>query len=114
MPSGCGIDSFPASGDRATIGVHRNFHNAVIKGHRLEMQMRGLGDRWLAGERIDGVSFQRHDAVEVMMGRYEGEAGRIELLMDLEPEARYLVKLASEERMVPVTQSSLRKTNPSE
>ena len=78
------------------------------------MDIRGIGDRWLAGERIDGVSFQRHDAVEVMMGRYEGETGRIELLMDLGPETKYLVKLGAGERMVPVMQSALRKMNPSE
>lgn len=73
------------------------------------MNIRGLGDRWLAGEAIDGVVFQRHDSVEVLTGRFEGEHGRIELLMDVEPEARYLVKVATSERLVPIAQSALRR-----
>lgn len=75
------------------------------------MDMRGIGDRWLADETIDGVGFRRHDIVEIMTGKYEGEIGRIELLMDLAPEARYLVKLTSSGRMVPVAQSALQRAD---
>jgi hypothetical protein len=72
------------------------------------MSVRGIGDRWLAGEAIDGVAFQRHDPVGIVGGRHEGQTGRIELLMNVEPEARYLVKLDDGERLVPVNQSALR------
>ena len=71
------------------------------------MTLRGIGDRWLAGESIDGVSFQRHDAVAISAGRHEGKTGHIELLMDVEPEARYLVKLEVDGRLVPVSESAL-------
>jgi len=73
------------------------------------MSVRGIGDRWLAGETIDGVTLHRHDPVEIVAGRHEGQFGRIELLMDVEPEARYLVKLDEAERLVPVNQSALRR-----
>lgn len=73
------------------------------------MTHRGIGDRWLAGEQIDGVAFQRHDAVEVSTGRHQGATGRIELLMALEPEARYLVKLEPNGRLAPVAQSALQR-----
>lgn len=73
------------------------------------MTLRGIGDRWLAGEKIDGVSLQRHDAVDISAGRHEGEIGRVELLMDVQPEARYLIKLAQSGRLVPVSESALRR-----
>ena len=73
------------------------------------MSVRGIGDRWLAGEAIEGVTFHRHDPVEIFVGRHEGQFGRIELLMDVEPEARYLVKLDEAGRLVPVNQSALRR-----
>ena len=73
------------------------------------MSVRGIGDRWLAGEPIEGVSVHRHDAGEIVAGRHEGQFGRIELLMDVDPEARYLVKLDEAERLVPVNQSALQR-----
>ena len=73
------------------------------------MTLRGIGDRWLAGEQIEGVSFHRHDAVEVAAGKHAGKTGRIELLMDVEPEARYLVELRPDGRLTPVNESALRK-----
>ncbi len=51
----------------------------------------GIGDRWLAGERIPGVAFALHDAVEIVAGPFDGEQGFIALLMGLSPEAGYLV-----------------------
>lgn len=68
---------------------------------------RGAGDRWLAGERIDGVAFAHHAAVEVRGGRFDGDAGRVELVLLLGADPLYLVTL---ERggAVKVRQSSLR------
>jgi hypothetical protein len=74
----------------------------------MDMSVRGIGDRWLAGDVIEGVSMRRHDAVQIVAGRHEGQPGLIELLMDLQPEARYLVKLDQGGRLVPVNQSALR------
>lgn len=54
---------------------------------------RGLGDRWLAGERIDGVAFAQNDAVRVREGRHAGRLGRVLLLADAPPAAAYLVDL---------------------
>lgn len=73
------------------------------------MTLRGIGDRWLAGEEIDGVSYHRHDTVDILDGKHEGKTGRIELLMDVGPEARYLVKLEPDGRLVPVGESALRR-----
>lgn len=66
----------------------------------------GVGDRWLAGEPLDGVRFAAHDAVEVLIGRREGEAGTILLLVALEPEPAYLVQVGS--ARVRLLQSALR------
>lgn len=68
----------------------------------------GIGDRWLAGERVDGVAFALHDRVEVTAGPCDGERGTISLLMGLAPEPSYLVTLASR-RDVRVRQSALRR-----
>lgn len=68
---------------------------------------RGLGDRWLAGEAVDGVAFALHDAVEVVAGPLDGERGSITLLMGLSPEPSYLVTLAGG-RDVRMRQSALR------
>ena len=58
------------------------------------MRHRGAGDRWLAGEPLPGVRFAAHDAVEVLIGKREGERGTILLLVALEPEPAYLVEIA--------------------
>lgn len=67
----------------------------------------GAGDRWLAGERLDGVAFSLHDAVEVITGPFDGERGIIALLVGLAPEPSYLVTLRSRGD-ARVRQSSLR------
>ena len=66
----------------------------------------GVGDRWLAGEALEGVRFAAPDAVEVLIGRREGDAGTILLLVALEPEPAYLVQLGS--ARVRLAQSALR------
>ncbi len=68
----------------------------------------GAGDRWLAGERVDGVLFGHHDRVEFVTGRFGGERGRVELLLALGPEPRYLVALERGGEAVRVRQSALR------
>lgn len=73
------------------------------------MSLRGIGDRWLAGEPVSGVTFHHNDAVEITTGEHAGSAGVILLLMGLRPEPRYLVELRRERRDVRVPQSSLRR-----
>ena len=68
----------------------------------------GVGDRWLAGEAVDGVCYALHDAVEITGGPLDGERGTIALLMGLSPEPSYLVMLAGR-RDVRVRQSALRR-----
>ena len=71
------------------------------------MSLRGIGDRWLAGEAVPGVTFRHNDAVEITSGEHAGSAGVILLLMGLRPEPRYLVELRRERRDVRVPQSAL-------
>lgn len=66
---------------------------------------RGLGDRWLAGEMVDGVRFEHGAAVEIASGRYAGRRGTVALLMDLGEDPLYLVDLG--ESAVRVRQSDL-------
>jgi hypothetical protein len=68
------------------------------------MSVRGLGDRWLAGEAIDGVAFAQGARVVAADGR----AGRILLLMSGPPDPLYLVELDAEPRPRRVRQSALR------
>jgi hypothetical protein len=56
-------------------------------------EMRGAGDRWLAGREVPGVRFAHHDGVEVVAGSYVGARGTIALLIGLSPEPSYLVAL---------------------
>lgn len=69
---------------------------------------RGAGDRWLAGDPLEGVRFSHHAAVEISGGRFDGARGRIELLIALAPEPQFLVALADGGGTVKVPQSSLR------
>lgn len=70
-----------------------------------------MGDRWLAGERVDGVAFELRAAVEIARGRYAGRRGSILLLMDVDDDPLYLVDLGG--GTVRVRQSDLRRvTNP--
>ena len=70
------------------------------------MTTRGLGDRWLAGETIEGVAFGHHARVQVVEGTRAGARGIVLLLMAVEPEPRYLVQLESGEQ-VPFRESAL-------
>jgi hypothetical protein len=70
-------------------------------------EMRGLGDRWLAGEEVPGVRFAHHDAVEIATGPHAGARGTIALLIGLSPEPSYLVTLGAPGE-VRVRQSLLR------
>ncbi len=69
---------------------------------------RGAGDRWLAGEPVDGVEFGHHAAVEIVDGRFAGARGRVELLLAIDPEPQYLVALGGGTGTAKVRQSSLR------
>jgi len=71
------------------------------------VSVRGLGDRWLAGERVSGVAFAHHDAVRIAAGPRAGAMGSIALLLAVEPEPVYLVELASGGGDVRVRQSAL-------
>jgi hypothetical protein len=68
----------------------------------------GAGDRWLAGQAVEGVLYALHDAVEIVGGQLDGERGTIALLVGLSPEPSYLVALARR-RDVRVRQSALRR-----
>lgn len=72
------------------------------------MDIRGVGDRWLAGETIPGVAFAMHASVEVTSGRFRGQGGAVILLMALASEPLYLVKLNAGAGDVRVRQSELR------
>ena len=72
------------------------------------METRGLGDRWLAGDVIEGVSFARHTAVSIVEGPHSGETGSIVLLTGIRPQPTYLVELASGRGSVRVRQAELR------
>lgn len=70
-------------------------------------ERRGAGDRWLAGERVDGVAFVQHQAVELVGGSRDGTRGRVLLLMQLGDDPAYVVKLETGQD-VRVRQSALR------
>jgi hypothetical protein len=70
-------------------------------------EMRGLGDRWLAGQEVPGVRFAHLEAVEVTAGPHDGARGTIALLIGLSPEPSYLVTLGARGE-VRVRQSLLR------
>ena len=72
--------------------------------------MRGLGDRWLDGEKIDGVVFGFGDAVGVVDGRATERLGRVRLLLGPPPNPVYLVEL-DDGVSVRVRQESLRPTS---
>ncbi|HEU4560339.1 MAG TPA: hypothetical protein VFS20_20990 [Longimicrobium sp.] len=72
------------------------------------METRGLGDRWLKGDAIEGVLFARHDAVSIIGGPNSGDSGSIVLLMGVRPQPTYLVELGSGRGSVRVRQAELR------
>ena len=55
--------------------------------------IRGLGDRWLDGEPIDGVDFPLHARVMLTLGRHAGKTGTVAFLMNLDEDPLYLVEL---------------------
>ena len=69
---------------------------------------RGAGDRWLAGEAVDGVDFALHAPVEIGLGRHEGRRGRVALLLALGDDPVYLVALSGQGGEARVRQSALR------
>lgn len=69
---------------------------------------RGAGDRWLAGEHVEGVEFGHHAAVEIVSGRFGGTRGRVELLLAIDPEPQYLIALGGGAGTAKVRQSALR------
>ena len=71
------------------------------------MSVRGLGDRWLAGEPIDGVAFAHNQSVMIAEGTRGGQRGIVVLLMAVTPVPRYLVRLAAGGDEVRVLQSAL-------
>ena len=60
----------------------------------------GLGDRWLAGERLPGVAFAHYDTVRIVAGPHAGTEGRVILLVSPPPEPTYLVHLPDVPRPV--------------
>jgi hypothetical protein len=72
------------------------------------MTIRGAGDRWLAGDMPEGVTFALNDVVEITAGAEGGKWGTIRLLLGLRPEPLYLVELGSGQGDVRVRQSALR------
>ena len=72
------------------------------------MTIRGLGDRWLAGDAVPGVAFAHNQAVEILTGSRARERGTIALLLAVEPEPLYLVALGDGRGDVRVRQSGLR------
>lgn len=69
---------------------------------------RGVGDRWMAGERIPGVAFAQHDGVQITEGPHAGRAGRVLLLAAPPPAAAYLVELEGVGAPVRLLQAALR------
>jgi transcription antitermination factor NusG len=74
-------------------------------------RLRGQGDRWLAGEPVEGVEFEQHASVELISGPFAGRIGSIVLLMNLEADPVYLVALGVGAGEVRVRQSAMRRTS---
>ena len=72
------------------------------------MTIRGLGDRWLAGDAVPGVAFAHNQGVEVLTGARAQARGTIALLLRIEPEPVYLVALSDGRGDVRMRQSELR------
>lgn len=73
------------------------------------MSIRGQGDRWLAGERVQGVDFEHHAPVAIAAGALAGRRGSVALLMGLGDDPLYLVQLSGGGGDVRVRQSALRR-----
>jgi hypothetical protein len=55
--------------------------------------IRGVGDRWLAGEPIEGVEFPLNAHVMLTLGWHAGKTGTVAFLMNLDGDPMYLVEL---------------------
>lgn len=73
------------------------------------MTAQGAGDRWMAGDRLEGVAFSQNDRVTIVAGPHTGDAGAIMLLLTLSSDPLYIVKLGTTGRDVRVRQSALRR-----
>lgn len=68
---------------------------------------RGSGDRWLAGEAVDGVCFAHHQTVTVTHGRFGGRRGRIALLLEVGDDPLYFVLIDGGDTGARIRQSAL-------
>ena len=59
------------------------------------MELRGVGDRWMAGEQVDGVAFGPRAPVEITGGTHTATRAVVLLLSDVREEPVYLVELAA-------------------
>jgi hypothetical protein len=73
------------------------------------MSIRGQGDRWLAGEPVEGVELEQYAPVRISSGQYAGQTGSVALLLNLEEDPLYLVTLAFGVGDVRVRQSALQR-----
>ena len=73
------------------------------------LEIRGVGDRWLDGEKIDGVEFPLHARVMITLGRHAGKIGTVAFLMNLDADPLYLVELAAGTGDVRVRGAGLRR-----
>lgn len=73
------------------------------------MNVRGAGDRWMAGEAITGVEFGLQERVEIHEGQNDGDRGVIIFLVAIRPEPLYLVALDGGKGDLRVRQSALRR-----
>jgi hypothetical protein len=71
-----------------------------------------MGDRWLAGEPIDGVELELNARVRITAGPHAGETGTIAFLMNLEGDPLYLVELSAGTGDLRVRQSALARLAP--
>lgn len=71
--------------------------------------IRGAGDRWLSGEKVEGVEFPLNARVMITMGRYAGKTGTVAFLMNLDPDPLYLVELSAGTGDVRVRGAALRR-----
>ncbi len=72
------------------------------------MSVRGVGDRWLAGEQVEGVAYGFKAKVEIADGHNAGERGMVVLLMDVRADPLYLVELPEQASPLRVRQSALK------
>jgi hypothetical protein len=73
------------------------------------IEIRGVGDRWLDGEKIDGVDFPLHARVMITVGKYAGMTGTVAFLMNLDEDPLYLVELSAGTGDVRVRGAGLRR-----